>query len=154
MWLWIPKIHLNHSIGDDICTLAKKFYLEDFNSQNIYALEYELKYYVHDVILEQRFQVSTLVELCQEFTNSGRSNTYIMITRLIHLVLTLPVSIATTERTFLAMKLLKTTLRNKMEDDFLTDCMTLYIERELALTIDVDYVVDEFFVLKPHQAQI
>ncbi|XP_052185172.1 uncharacterized protein LOC127796813 [Diospyros lotus] len=89
-----------------------------------------------------------------ELTNSGRSDTYIMITRLIRLVLTLPVSTATTERAFSAMKLLKTTLRNKMEDDFLADCMTLYIERELALTIDVDSVVDEFFVSKPRRAQV
>ncbi|XP_052185253.1 uncharacterized protein LOC127796889 [Diospyros lotus] len=149
-----PRNSFESFNSDDICTLAKKFYPEDFSSQDICALEYELKYYVHDVIADQRFQVSTLVELCQEFTNSGRSDTYIMITRLIRLVLTLPVSTATTERAFSAMKLLKTTLRNKMEDDFLADCMTLYIERELALTIDVDSVVDEFFVSKPRRAQV
>ena len=40
------------------------------------------------------------------------------IDRLICLVLTLPVSTATTERAFSAMKLLKTRLRNKMKDDF------------------------------------
>ena len=40
------------------------------------------------------------------------------IDRLIRLVLTLPVSTATMERAFSAMKLLKTRLRNKMKDDF------------------------------------
>ncbi|XP_052206770.1 uncharacterized protein LOC127811097 [Diospyros lotus] len=149
-----PKNSFELFNSDDICTLAKKFYLKDFSSQDTYALEYELNYYVHDVIADQRFQVSTLVELCQELTNSGRLDTYIMITRLIRLVLTLLVSTATTEWAFSVMKLLKTTLRNKMEDDFLTDCMTLYIERELALTIDVDSVVDEFFVSKSRRAQV
>ncbi|XP_052206859.1 uncharacterized protein LOC127811192 [Diospyros lotus] len=149
-----PRNSFESFNSDDICTLAKKFYPKDFSSQDICALEYELKYYVHEVIADQRFQVSTLVELCQELTNSGKSDTYIMITRLIRLVLTLPVSTATTERAFSAMKLLKTTLRNKMEDDFLADCMTLYIERELALTIDVNSVVDEFFVSKPRQVQV
>ncbi|KAL8481137.1 hypothetical protein ACS0TY_027609 [Phlomoides rotata] len=45
--------------------------------------------------MKQQFQVYTLVELCQLLTKSGRSNVYIMLTRLIHLVLTLPVSTAT-----------------------------------------------------------
>ncbi|XP_052198053.1 uncharacterized protein LOC127804963 isoform X2 [Diospyros lotus] len=149
-----PKNSFESFNSDDICTLAKKFYPEDFSSQDILALEYELRYYVQDVIPEQKFQVSTLAELCQELIESGRSDTYIMITRLIRLVLTLPVSTATTERAFSTMKLLKTALRNKMEDDFLADCMSLYIERELALTIDVDSVVDEFFVSKARRAQV
>jgi hypothetical protein len=52
--------------------------------------------------------------------------------RLIRLVLTLPVSTATTERAFSAMKLVKTRLRNKMEDGFLRDCLIIYIEKEIA----------------------
>jgi hypothetical protein len=51
---------------------------------------------------------------------------------LIRLVLTLPVSTATTERAFSAMKLVKTRLRNKMEDGFLRDCLIIYIEKEIA----------------------
>ncbi|XP_052203981.1 uncharacterized protein LOC127809259 [Diospyros lotus] len=53
-----PRNSFESFNSDDICTLAKKFYPEDFNSQDICALEYELKYYVHDVIADQRFQVS------------------------------------------------------------------------------------------------
>ncbi|XP_057443819.1 uncharacterized protein LOC130735968 [Lotus japonicus] len=41
-------------------------------------------------------------------------------------------TIATTERAFSAMKVIKTRLRNKMEDDFLTDYMVVYIEKEIA----------------------
>jgi hypothetical protein len=52
--------------------------------------------------------------------------------RLIRLVLTLPVSTATTERAFSAMKLVKTRLRNKMEVGFLRDCLIIYIEKEIA----------------------
>ncbi|XP_075499475.1 uncharacterized protein LOC142537880 [Primulina tabacum] len=136
---------------DDICKLAKKFYPGDFTDQEIVALEYELIHYKLDVM--QNLKVSTLVELCQQLTESGRSSVYVMLTRLIHLVLTSPVSTATTERAFSAMKHVKTALRNKMEDDFLADCLTLYIERDLAKHIDVNSIIDEFYVLKSRRAQ-
>lgn len=69
---------------------------------------------------------------------------YHLIDRLIRLVLTLPVSTATTERTFSAMKLVKSRLRNKMEDEFLRDCLIIYIEREIALKFSTDTLIDEF----------
>ncbi|CAH9103364.1 unnamed protein product [Cuscuta epithymum] len=149
-----PKNSYESFNADAICTLARKFYPEDFSSQDIRALEFELQHYVHDVIPDTKFQVATLVELCEELTKSRRSDSYVMMSRLIRLVLILPVSTATAERSFSAMKLLKTTLRNKMADDFLADCMMLYIERDLTLSIDVDYIVDEFFASKPRRGQI
>ncbi|XP_042380193.1 zinc finger MYM-type protein 1-like [Zingiber officinale] len=146
-----PKNSFDSFNSDDICKLAKKFYPQDFTSQDIVALEYELVHYKLDVV--QNLKVSTLVELCQQLTESGRSKVYIMLTRLIHLILTLPVSTATTERAFSAMKHVKTAFRNKMEDDFLEDCLTLYIERDLAKDIDVDSIIDEFYVSKSRRAQ-
>ncbi|XP_042423624.1 zinc finger MYM-type protein 1-like [Zingiber officinale] len=128
-----PKNSFDSINSDDICKLAKKFYPEDFTMQNL--------------------KVSTLVKLCQQLTESGRSKVYIMLTRLIHLILTLPVSTATTERAFSAMKHVKTALRNKMEGDFLEDCLTLYIERDLAKDIDVYSIIDEFYVSKSRRAQ-
>ncbi|KAL5786903.1 hypothetical protein ACOSP7_003852 [Xanthoceras sorbifolium] len=68
--------------------------------------------------------------------------------KLIRLVLTFPVYTATTERTFSTMKLVKTPLRIKMENDFLTDCMVIYIEREIADTIDLEHIIDEFDCIK------
>ncbi|XP_073131498.1 uncharacterized protein [Henckelia pumila] len=121
-----PKNSFASFCSDDICKLATKFYPEDFTDQDIIALEYELIHFKLDVM--QNLKVSTLVELCQQLTESERSKVYVMLTRLIHLVLTLPVSTATTERAFSAMKHVKKSLRNKMEDDFLADCLTLYIE--------------------------
>ncbi|XP_022845315.1 uncharacterized protein LOC111368315 [Olea europaea var. sylvestris] len=49
----------------DICTLAEKFYPEDFPKEDIRILEYELRQYELDMKTESRFQVSTLVELCR-----------------------------------------------------------------------------------------
>ncbi|XP_042423618.1 zinc finger MYM-type protein 1-like [Zingiber officinale] len=133
-----PKNSFESFNIDDICKLAEKFYPQDFTKQDIYSLRIELQHYQSDVIFESRFQVSTLSNLCQELVASRRSENYVMLTRLIYLVLTLPVSTAIVERAFSAMKHIKTAIRNKMEDGFLADCMTIYIEQEFAMNIDVD----------------
>ena len=71
-----------------------------------------------------------------------------MIDRLIRLVLTLPVSTATTEQAFSVMKLLKTRLRNRMEDELLADNMIVYIEKEIAENFTIEMIMDEFYSMK------
>jgi hypothetical protein len=63
-------------------------------------------------------------------------------------LLTLPVSTATTERAFSPMKIVKTRLRNKMEDEFLMDSLMLYIEREIVATFITDSIIDDFWDMK------
>ena len=108
-----------------------------------------MQHYELDVIKHQDFQnMSTISELCRGLQISGKSNIYFLIDRLIHLVLTLPVSTATTERAFLAMKLLKTRLRNRIEDEFLADNMIVYIEKEIAGNFTIEMIMDEFYSMK------
>ena len=78
----------------------------------------------------------------------NNSKHYKLVYRMVILVLTLPVSTATTERAFSAMKLVKIELRNKMEDDFLNDSLMLYIEKDIASTFSLDSTVDDFEDLK------
>jgi hypothetical protein len=69
---------------------------------------------------------------------------YPMVDRLLRLVITLPVSTATTERAFSAMKLIKTRLRNKIGDNFLRHYMVVYIGKDIAAKINVDEIIDLF----------
>ena len=71
-----------------------------------------------------------------------------MIDRLIRLVLTLPVSTATTERAFSALKLLKIRLRNRMEDELLADNMIVYIKKEIARNFTIEIIINEFYSMK------
>ena len=73
-----------------------------------------------------------------------------MLTKLIHLILTLHVSTATTKQAFSIMKHVKMALCNKMEDDFLADCLTLYIERDFVKNVNVNSIIDEFYTSKFH----
>ena len=67
-----------------------------------------------------------------------------MVDRLLRLVITVPVSTATTERAFSAMKLVKTRLRNRMGDDFLRHYMVVYIGKEIAAKITSDEIINLF----------
>ena len=63
-------------------------------------------------------------------------------------MLTLPISTATTERAFSAMKFLKTRLRNRMEDEFLVDNMIVYIEKKIAGNFTIEMIMDEIYSMK------
>jgi len=62
--------------------------------------------------------------------------------------MTLPVSIATIERYFSAMKIIKNMLRNKMKVKFLTSSMIIYIERDIATNFSSDSIIEDFKSLK------
>ena len=126
-----------------ICNLVKKYYHQDFTEHEQELLESQLQHYEVDVIKHPDFQnMSTISELCRGLQISGKSKIYFLIYRLIRLVLTLPVSTATTERAFSAMKLLKTRFRNRMYDEFLADNMIVYIEKEIARNFTIEMIMD------------
>ncbi|KAL8460018.1 hypothetical protein ACS0TY_031799 [Phlomoides rotata] len=79
---------------------------------------------------------------------------YNLITRLIHLVLTILVTPAMTERTFSAIKHVKSILQNKMANVYLSNSMIVYIERELFENIDLDSIIDEFYHIKNRKTQL
>ncbi|XVF66763.1 hypothetical protein PTKIN_Ptkin10aG0064200 [Pterospermum kingtungense] len=116
------------------------YYVHSFAHQLQLALV-EASKDVHDewLFFSKLNSVVNFVNVSPKFHSKLRSAREDEITnRLIRLVLTLPDSTATTERAFPAMKLIKTSLRNKMDDNFLLSCMVIYIERELADSIDSD----------------
>ena len=131
--------------SEDVCTLALKYYPRDFTSSELLSLNMECGYFLSDILRDPRFaKIGSLSILCRRLVESRKSAFFPMIYRLICLVLTLPVSTATTERAFSSMNIIKNYLRNKMEDEFLDDLMVLYIEKEFANSIDNDSVIEEF----------
>ena len=59
---------------------------------------------------------------------------------------TLPISTATTKRAFSIMKLLKTRLRNRMEDELLADNTIVYIEKKIFGNFTMEMITDEFYL--------
>jgi len=62
------------------------------------------------------------------------------------LLLLLPVSTASSERTFSAMKLIKTRLRTTMADEWLNNLMLLYINRDLANQIEPEDILLNWYL--------
>ena len=42
------------------------------------------------------------------------------------------------------MKIIKNRLRNKIEEEFLNDCMLVHVERKIADSVDNESIMDEF----------
>ena len=92
--------------------------------------------------------MSLIADLCQGLVETEKSIIYPLVDMLIRLILTLLVSTITTERAFSAIKIVKTRLHNWMEDDFLTNYLIIYIEKEIAERFTIDMIIDDFYFMK------
>ena len=128
-----------------ICTLVEKFYPADFTSQERDRLECELPHFQLDTLNHPEIKnCKSLADMTKGIIKTGKSSDYPMVERLLRLVITLPVSTATAERAFSAMKLVKTRLRSKLGDDFLRHCTIVYIEKEIAAKFSSDDIIEIF----------
>ncbi|KAK4599518.1 hypothetical protein RGQ29_009535 [Quercus rubra] len=75
-----------------------------------------------DLTMEHHFRID-IFTVAIDFQLQELKSRFCELTKVIRLVLTFAVSTATTERAFSAMKLLKTRLRNRMEDELMADNM-------------------------------
>ena len=140
---------------DQICLLVEKYYPEDFTEQERIQLRYQLDIFNIDMIKNNKLsRVSTIADLCKGLVETQKRETYYLLDRVVQLILTLPVSTATTERGFSAVKIFKNRIRNKMSDDFLANNLVVYIEREIAKNNDTKSVIDEFKDLKGRRAEL
>ena len=112
-------------------------------------------HYKLDVICDPEFhKLFTLAKLYRELVVRRKFEDYSMLDRLIHLVLTLYVSMASTERAFSSMNNIKIEIRSSMGDVVLADRMLLKIEQDLSLKIDLEFIIDVFKSLKTHRSQL
>jgi hypothetical protein len=91
-------MNTNHLRSLIYATLLRSFILKTLLSKKKIILRFQLDHYKLDVPKHSNFQnMSTLSELCRGLVIAGILKIYNLIDRLIRLVLTLHVSIATTE---------------------------------------------------------
>ena len=73
---------------------------------------------------------------------------------LVKLDLTLLVATATVERSFSVMKYIKNELRNRMGDQWMNDCLIVYIEKDVAYSIDNETIMQRFQNMKTRKRQL
>ena len=122
---WIQGMGINPLTLMLFVSLQRSIIFFDFTENEKITLRYQLHFridFLHDPNLKR---LSFIKKLCQYLMEMKKSRIYSLINILIRLVLTLSIFIATTERTFSAMKFLKTRLHNKMEDEFFVDRLVI-----------------------------
>ncbi|XP_071687097.1 uncharacterized protein [Rutidosis leptorrhynchoides] len=118
-------------------------------------IKHELQHYELDVPNHPELKnVQTAAELCRGLRETEKTEIYPLLDRLIRLILTLPVSTATSERAFSSMKIVITRLRCSMSDDFLKNCLLLYIERDIVETLSIDEIIDDFATKKRRRVRL
>ena len=95
-----------------------------------------------------------LGKLAVKMVQTERHKTFPLVYRLIELALILPVATATVERAFSAMKIIKTDLRNRMNDDWMNHSMLCYIERDIFASIKDDIILECFQSMRSRKKQI
>ena len=80
-------------------------------------------------------------EFAERLVNTRKHETYPLVNLLVKLVLTLPAAIATVERSFSTIKYIKNELRNRMGDQWMNDCLVVYIEEDVACSIDNEIIM-------------
>lgn len=72
----------------------------------------------------------------------------------LRIYLTMPVSVATGERTFSKLKIIKNYLRSTMKQERLTDLSIISIEHELCENIDIKSLIDKFAAVKARKISL
>lgn len=129
---------------DTLVSLAK-LYPADFDDVELRDFNSELFLYIDDVRQDDRFaNIHTIAELSEKMVHTSKHQMYHLVYRLLKLVLVLPVATATVERCFSAMKIIKTQLRNSMGDDYLSNSLVCYVEKEKMMQVTNAAVVKRF----------
>ena len=122
-----------------------QIYAADFSEYDCVLLRYQIATFVVDVRADEDFlSCNDLGNLAMKMVQSDRHPCYPQVYRLIELALILPVATTTIERAFSAMNIVKTELRNRMNDDWMNNSMVCYIEREIFTTIKDDIILRRF----------
>ena len=80
-------------------------------------------------------------ELAEKLMKIGKHDTYPLVYLLVKLVLTFYVATAIIERSFSAMKYINNELRNRMRDQWMNECLVVYIERNIACSINNETIM-------------
>ena len=86
--------------------------------------------------------------------NTRKHETDPLVYLLVKLALTLPVATATVERSFSIMKYVKNELRNRMGDQWMNDCLVMYIEKDVVYNIDNETIMQRFQNMKTRRRQL
>jgi hypothetical protein len=125
--------------------LATKFYANDFTSDELIRLPWQLDIYISHMRKDGRFRnLKNLVQLSVMLVETNKHEQYFAVYKLLKLVLVLPVATTSVERVFSSMNYVKNKLRNKMGDEYLNNYLVTFVEREFFNQVKDEDVINLF----------
>ncbi|KAM6582916.1 hypothetical protein CsatB_009918 [Cannabis sativa] len=118
-------------------------------------LDNQLETYILDVSSTENFLgLKSIGDLAEKMVETKKHIVYPLVYRLITLALILPVVTATVERVFSSMNILKSRLRNRMGDQFMNDCLLVYIEKDIFNSLDNEVIMQRFQNMKSRRGRL
>ncbi|XP_058783530.1 uncharacterized protein LOC131658224 [Vicia villosa] len=132
-----------------------KFYSSEFCPTSLVMLDNQFETYIIDMRMSAEFaSLKGINDLSKKLVATKRHIVYPLLYKLLKLALILPVATATVERSFFAMKILKTRLRNRIGDELMNNCLVTYIEKDVFSKIDNELIIQRFQNLRPRRGQL
>uniref|UniRef100_A0A0A9F382 HAT C-terminal dimerisation domain-containing protein n=1 Tax=Arundo donax TaxID=35708 RepID=A0A0A9F382_ARUDO len=139
---------------DNLVKLAQ-FYPKDFSSIEMHYLPLQLDIFITNVRRDERIrEVQNLAELFIMLVKTKKNIRHDVVYKLLKLVLILPVATASVERVFSSMNYVKNKLRNRMEDQYLNDCLVIFIEREFFAKVKDKDIIRRFGAMRKRKAAL
>jgi hypothetical protein len=132
-----------------------KFYPTECCPTRLVMLDNQLETYIVDMRRSVEFaSLKGISDLSKKLVESKRHIVYLLVYQLLKLAMILPVATATVERSFSAMKIVKTRLRNQLGDEFLNDCLVTYIEKNVFDKVDNELIMQRFQNMASRRGQL
>ncbi|KAK2402098.1 zinc finger MYM-type protein [Trifolium repens] len=149
-----PKNSFSKFDVDKLARLAD-IYHEDFSDDDRGTIRDQLETYV--VHMKRHVSFSTCEDaqsLAMKMVETDKHLVFPLVYKLIELALILPVSTTSVERAFSAMTIIKSKLRNKINDEWFNDLMICYTEREIFKSLDDVDIIRTFTSAKSRRGNL
>ena len=112
-------------------------------------LDNQLEIYIHDMqSIEEFLAFRRIGQFVEKMVEMKKNVSYPLVYSLVTLALILLVAIATIERAFSIMNIIKNRLRNQIGDQWMNDCLVTYIEKDIFKTIKCEEIMQRFQNMK------
>jgi hypothetical protein len=149
-----PKNNFSMFDTDKLFRLAE-IYDADFSNSDRALIRGQLETYILQVRRHAAFaSCKDVASLAMKMVETGKHLVFPLVYKLIELVLILPVSTASVERSFSAMKIIKSKLRNKIGDEWFNHLMVCYTEREIFKGLNDDTIMRRFQNIKTRKMNL
>ena len=127
-----------YDLSSAVCSL--------YTDLNEFELEAEL-----DILRQRKPEFKTYRDLVEWIKESQRHLLFRQLFNIAKLILLMPSTNATSERSFSAMGRLKTCLRSSMGQERLNSLLMLHIHREMSMSLPIREVIEQFVSCHPNR---